>query len=214
MKSPTFVKQGLLVGERNRITGAFSRDYCDIASYARARVSHGESSDERTSTFMRTARSDARCAVWWTWQCAVSTHKCNHNSVNCILMYRICTYVMVSHRLRVTILVRLFQSDQRLPPWFAATQLYYPVDYLRESPGSYLALYIESSHNLEVLAMESWEGSATALLCEIISRIVWRFILSMLQPCSGGGRYFRLGGLNDECMCNQVDPGESGSIFP
>ena len=62
--------------------------------------------------------------------------------------------------------------------------------------------------------MESWEGSATALLCEIISRIVWRFILSMLQPCSGGGRYFRLGGLNDECMCNQVDPGESGSIFP
>ena len=64
MKSPTFVKQGLLVGERNRITGAFSRDYCDIASYARARVSHGESSDERTSTFMRTARSDARCAVW------------------------------------------------------------------------------------------------------------------------------------------------------
>ena len=64
-----------------------------------------------------------------------------------------------------------FQSDQRLPPWFAAKQLYYPVDYLRESPGT---------SYLEVLAMESWEGSATALLCEIISRMVCWF---MLQPC-------------------------------
>ena len=58
----------------------------------------------------------------------------------------------------------------------------------------YLALYTESSHNLEQLAMESWEGSATALLCEIISRTVWRFILSMLQRCSGGRKILQVRG--------------------
>ena len=138
------------------------------------------------------------------------------NAIITVLIAYLCMYQYLQ-RLRVTILVRLFQSGQRLPRSVICsyTALYYPVDCLRESQGTWLRrpTLAESSHNLEQLAMESWEGSATALLCEIISRTVWRFILSMLQRCSGGGRYFRLGGLNDECVRNHVDPGGSGSIF-
>ena len=156
MKSPTFVKQGLLVGKRNRITGAFLRNTA-TSQFMHERVSHSESSDERTSSFMRTARSDARCAVWRTWM-VFNVQLAPTNAIITVLIAYLCIETVIFAA------VACDDFGALVPEWSETTSVICSYTALLPSGlpqriPRYLALYTESSHNLEVLAMESWEGS-------------------------------------------------------